>query len=292
MIRRPIGAATLLLISACSGGASSLTSFPDPGTGLDYLIEHSSGPALSAATDRVFVVIDGERKEVFSGYGGEKVLLRSSGVQALPVIKTCFPSMKVSTPFSHNCLAHSIYPHMRCLALGLQSPAEIGMAISMSWKEGLKVIRLRLGRSRADILNMRRLTAGFAVVLILCLVMGCSKKAIVELSNESGRAISVLSGTEVISIENGSRRKFFYPTASREFRFEVHIGSCRYRYEMPHEPANYPVLIAARGPVKARIFSGPELFLVRNDGSSDNTPKEYLTGQNSIHMTPTERSCN
>jgi hypothetical protein len=98
MIRRPIGAAALLLISACGGGASSLTSFHDPGTGLDYLIEHSSGPALSAATDRVFVVINGERKKVFSGYGGEKVLLRSSGAQALAV-EYCGGTIEATSSF-------------------------------------------------------------------------------------------------------------------------------------------------------------------------------------------------
>lgn len=74
-MKRIVVAATCLVLTCCNAEKPIETKLHDATNGVDLIIEHRAGPALSQPEDKLYLVGDGERKLVFEGYGGSALLL-------------------------------------------------------------------------------------------------------------------------------------------------------------------------------------------------------------------------
>ena len=60
---------------SCMAGAPQSKKIHDTLHGVDFIIEHLSGPALSQSQDRIYIQVGGGKKLVFRGRGGVDVTL-------------------------------------------------------------------------------------------------------------------------------------------------------------------------------------------------------------------------
>lgn len=65
----------LAVLASCSANEPTKRTVHDAVHDVDFSIEHTSGPALSQAEDRVYAVSSGKRELVFEGYGASKISL-------------------------------------------------------------------------------------------------------------------------------------------------------------------------------------------------------------------------
>ncbi|MBX9815876.1 MAG: hypothetical protein K2X76_14340 [Sphingomonas sp.] len=72
-----IVAVICLALTGCNAEKPVETKIHDASNGVNFIIDHRSGPALSQPEDKLYLVGDGERKLIFEGYGGSKLSLLS-----------------------------------------------------------------------------------------------------------------------------------------------------------------------------------------------------------------------
>lgn len=65
------------LLACCNSEKPDRTKIYDAANGVNFVLEHHSGPALSQAEDKLYLISDDERKLVFDGYGGSALSLPS-----------------------------------------------------------------------------------------------------------------------------------------------------------------------------------------------------------------------
>lgn len=67
----------LSILGSCNSERPTETKLHDDIHGIDVIVEHLDGPALSQPEDRVSVLENGDRKVIFEGYGGTSISLIS-----------------------------------------------------------------------------------------------------------------------------------------------------------------------------------------------------------------------
>ena len=111
----PLFLAVVILLSACSVENPTQKVVRDSVNGTDLLIEHTSGPALSQAGDRVFVTRDGKRDLIFEGFGAPSINLKPLREGVL-LIEYCGGSVRKVDSFlagqtsSGNAIAVKVQP--------------------------------------------------------------------------------------------------------------------------------------------------------------------------------------
>ena len=105
----------ICLIASCSSEKPSAKSIRDNVHGIDFVVEHISGPALSLSEDRVYAKLGNDRTLVFEGYGGKDVALKNVG-DAIIVVEYCNGSIRKvesilsKSPSSRDAIAIKVQP--------------------------------------------------------------------------------------------------------------------------------------------------------------------------------------
>jgi len=74
-MKRFLVAASCLVLTCCNADQPIETKIHDDVNGVDLIIEHRAGPALSRPEDKLYIVVDGKKNLIFEGYGGSSLLL-------------------------------------------------------------------------------------------------------------------------------------------------------------------------------------------------------------------------
>lgn len=74
-MKRNLVAAVFLSLACCNYERPIESKIHDNANGVDLVIEHHAGPALSQPEDKLYLIDNGERKLVFEGYGGSSLSL-------------------------------------------------------------------------------------------------------------------------------------------------------------------------------------------------------------------------
>lgn len=85
--------AAFYFIASCSSEKPFTKNIRNDVYGIDFVVEHRSGPALSLSEDRVYAKVGDERVLVFEGYGGKGVALKNAS-DSIVIIEYCYGSIR------------------------------------------------------------------------------------------------------------------------------------------------------------------------------------------------------
>lgn len=103
------------LVASCSSENPSTKTVRDNVHGIDFIVEHVSGSALSLSEDRVYAQLANKRTLVFEGYGGKGITLKNTG-ESIILIEYCYGSIRKidsvlsKSPTSGDAIAVKIQP--------------------------------------------------------------------------------------------------------------------------------------------------------------------------------------
>lgn len=112
----------------------------------------------------------------------------------------------------------------------------------------------------------------------------------IQVVNNAGEAITIVSGEESFSLLPGTFKKFIYPTVAQKRTFSLSDTKCTYVYVMPSSIENYAQTSGFKGVVVVRLERDFRLYAA-SPASGTAAAIDMSLQQDGFPISPTEKQC-
>lgn len=91
---------------------------------------------------------------------------------------------------------------------------------------------------------------------------GCSVKLRVDLFNNTGALVTLLTDDKNIVVGSGLFKEFNYPGEAQKWMLKLSTAGCEYTYQVPRALDHYPWTPGSNGPLKAQVERDLSIYLL------------------------------